>query len=126
MVKVIIEEDDGDRKELTGDFTLVTVTSDKENRYGTGCAIVGEFDRNQFPHFLAQVALDNIRSMFKNETPAECIIQMIEFETHIMDLIVDEIAKNKDVLDLSDEANFMLDFIERMKKEENNGDGGEH
>ena len=115
MVKVIIEND-GERNELTGDFTLVTVTSDKENRYSTGCAIVGEFDRNQFPHFLAHAALDNIRSMFKNETPAERIIQMIEFETHIKDLIVDEIAKNRDALNLSDETNFVLGLVESMKE----------
>lgn len=125
MVKVIIEND-GERKELSGDFTLVTVTSGKENRYSTGCAIVGEFDRNQFPHFLAQVALDNIRSMFKNETPAECIIQMIEFESYIEALVMGEITENRDALNLSDEANFMLDFIKRMKEKENNGDGGEH
>ena len=116
MVKVIIEEDDGNRKELTGDFTLVTVTSDEENRYNTDCAIVGEFDRNQFPHFLAHAALDNIRSMFKNYTPAERIIQMIEFETHIKDLIVDEIAKNRDALNLSDETNFVLGLVESMKE----------
>lgn len=116
MVKVIIEEDDGNCKELTGDFTLVTVTSDEENRYNTDCAIVGEFDRNQFPHFLAHAALDNIRSMFKNETPAERIIQMIEFETHIKDLIVDEVAKNRDALNLSDETNFVLGLVESMKE----------
>lgn len=115
MVKVIIEND-GERKELSGDFTLVTVVSDEENRYNTDCAIVGEFDRNQFPHFLAHAALDNIRSMFKNETPAERIIQMIEFETHIKDLIVDEIAKNRDALNLSDETNFVLGLVESMKE----------
>ncbi len=116
MVKVIIEEDDGDRKELTGDFTLVTVTSDEENRYRTDCAIVGEFDENQFPYFLAHTVFDNIRAMFKNETPAERIIQMIEFETHIKDLIVDEIAKNRDALNLSDETNFVLGLVESIKE----------
>lgn len=120
MVKVIIEND-GERKELTGDFTLVTVASDEENSYSTDCAVVGEFSRKHFPYFLAQVAFDNISTMFKNETPAKRILQMIEFETHIKDLIMGEIAENKNALDLSDKTNFMLVFIEGMKKEENNG-----
>lgn len=120
MVKVIIEND-GERKELTGDFTLVTVASDEENSYSTDCAVVGEFSRKHFPYFFAQVAFDNISTMFKNETPAKRILQMIEFETHIKDLIMGEIAENKDVLDLSDEAIFMLDFMAYMKGKENHG-----
>ena len=120
MVKVIIEND-GERKELTGDFTLVTVVSDEENSYSTDCAIVGEFDENQFPHFLAHTVFDNMNSIYKDETPTKRIFRLVEFESYMEALVMGEITENKDVLNLSDEANFMLGFIERMKEEENNG-----
>lgn len=117
MVKVIIEND-GERKELSGDFTLVTVVSDEENRYNTDCAIVGEFDKNQFPHFLAHTVFDNMNSIYKDETPTERIFRLVEFEGYIEALVMGEITENRDALNLSDEANFMLGFIERMKEEE--------
>lgn len=117
MVKVIIEND-GERKELSGDFTLVTVVSDEENRYNTDCAIVGELDKNQFPHFLAHTVFDKMNSIYKDETPTERIFRLVEFEGYIEALVMGEITENRDALNLSDEANFMLDFIKRMKEEE--------
>lgn len=125
MVKVIIEND-GERKELTGDFTLVTVVSDEEKSYSTDCAIVGEFDKNQFPYFLAHTVFGNMNPIYKDETPTERIFRLVEFESYIEALVMGEITENRDALNLSDEANFMLDFIKRMKEKENNGDGGEH
>lgn len=115
MVKVIIEND-GERKELTGDFTLVTVVSDEENSYSTDCVIVGEFDKNQFPHFLAHTVFDNMNSIYKDETPTERIFRLVEFESYMEALIMSEITENKDVLDLSDETKFVLDLVESMKE----------
>lgn len=122
MVKVIIiEEDSGERRELTGDFTVATVASDKGNGYSTDYAIVGEFDDNQFLYFLAQVALDNINSVFRTKTPAERIDMMNKFKDILASLIIDEIKENKDALNLTDEMNFFLALITYMEKEENNG-----
>lgn len=121
MVKVIIEEDDGERKEFTGDFTVVTVVSNKEHGYSTNNCIRGKYIRNQFPYFLAHTVFDNMNSIYKDETPTERIFRLVEFESYIEALVMGEITENKDVLNLSDEANFMLGFIERMKEEENNG-----
>ena len=62
-----------------------------------------------------------MNSIYKDETPTECIFRLVEFESYIEALVMGEITENRDALNLSDEANFMLDFIKRMKEKENNG-----
>lgn len=121
MVKVIIEEDSGTRRGLSGDFAFVTVASDKESGYEINNCALGKFDRNQIPHFLAHTVFDNLNTIYKDETPTKRIFRLVEFESYMEALVMGEITENKDALDLPDEANFMLDFIKRMKEEENNG-----
>ena len=72
-------------------------------------------------HCFHVVIHDNMNSIYKDETPTKRIFRLVEFESYMEALVMGEITENKDVLNLSDEANFMLGFIERMKEEENNG-----